>query len=134
MDFNAKQAFLDLQPTNLPRQRAFLLESVCIFAGLWKITADMGPQVRYLAHQKLARQKFHQMHILDAHVFDLVDWEMAHKTLHNVPIVPAMGMQADDGNCGNNGMGQYGMPEMSKLYVGTRHVRASPALQLCWTF
>jgi hypothetical protein len=85
MDFNAKQALLDLQPTNLPRQQAFLLEPVCVFAGSWKITADMGSQVRYLAHLKLAHQKFHQMNILNAHVFDLVDWEMVHKTLHNVP-------------------------------------------------
>jgi hypothetical protein len=45
----------------------------------------MGPQARYLAHLKIARQKFHQMNILDVHVFDLVDWEMVHKTLHNVP-------------------------------------------------
>jgi hypothetical protein len=41
--------------------------------------------VRYLAHQTLARQKFHQMHILDAHVFNLVEWEMTHKTLYDVP-------------------------------------------------
>ena len=85
MDYNAKQTLLDLRPTDLPRQQAFPLEPVCIFAGLWKITADMGPQVRYLAHLQLARQKFHQMNILDAHVFDLVDWEIVHKTLHNVP-------------------------------------------------
>jgi hypothetical protein len=45
----------------------------------------MGPQARYLAHLKLAHQKFHQMNILDVHVFDLVDWKMVHKTLHNVP-------------------------------------------------
>ena len=45
----------------------------------------MGPQVQYLAHQKCTQQKFHQMHILDAHVFDLVDWEMIHKTLQDVP-------------------------------------------------
>ena len=65
MDFNAKQALLDLQLTNLPHQRAFPLEPVCVFAGLWKITADMGPQAQYLAHLKLAHQKFHQMNILD---------------------------------------------------------------------
>jgi hypothetical protein len=93
MDFNAKQALLDLQPTNLPHQQAFPLEPVCVFAGSWKITADMGPQVQYLAHLKLAHQKNHQMNILDAHVFDLVDWEMAYKTLHNVPKkFPAIGM------------------------------------------
>ena len=44
MDFNAKQALLDLQPTNLSHQRAFPLEPVCVYAGLLKITANMGPQ------------------------------------------------------------------------------------------
>ncbi len=43
MDFNSKQALLDLQPTNLPRQQAFPLEPVCAFTGSWKITADMDP-------------------------------------------------------------------------------------------
>jgi hypothetical protein len=45
----------------------------------------MGSQVLYLAHQKLARQKFQKMHILDAHVFNLVEKEMVHKTLHSMP-------------------------------------------------
>jgi hypothetical protein len=52
MDFNAKQTLLDLQPTNLPRQQALPLESVCVFAGSWEMTADMGSQVWYLAHPK----------------------------------------------------------------------------------
>jgi hypothetical protein len=30
-------------------------------------------------------KKFNQMSILDAQVFNLVDWEMVHKTLHGVP-------------------------------------------------
>jgi hypothetical protein len=30
-------------------------------------------------------KKFHQMSILDAQVFNLVDWEMVHKTLQGVP-------------------------------------------------
>jgi hypothetical protein len=92
----------------------------------------MGPQVQYLAQQKLTRQKFHQMHILDAHVFNLVDWEMVHKT-QCAKVVPAMGMQAGDGNCGNHGIGQYGTQKMSKLYAGTQHVHACSVLQSCWT-
>ncbi len=64
---SAKQVLLDLQPTNIPRQQAFPLESVCVFAGPWKITADMGHQMQFLAHRKLARAWFQQMHILGAH-------------------------------------------------------------------
>jgi hypothetical protein len=85
MDFNAKQVRLDLQPTNLPRQQAMPLEPVCVFTGPWKITADMDQHMRFLVQCKLACAQFQQMHILQTHVFDLVDWEMVHKTLHNLP-------------------------------------------------
>jgi hypothetical protein len=85
MDYNAKRALLDLPSSDPPCQQAFPLEPVCVYAGGWKITADMAPQVRYLAHLHLAQEKFCQMKILDGQVFDLVDWEMIHKTLHKVP-------------------------------------------------
>ena len=55
------------------------------------------------------------MSILDAQVFNLVDWEM----VGCAKVVSAMGMQAGDGNCGYHGMGQGGMQKMSKLYAGT---------------
>jgi hypothetical protein len=64
MDFYAKQALMDLQPTNLPYQQAFPLEQVCIFAELSKITADMGYLMRYLAHRCLAKDSFHHLGIL----------------------------------------------------------------------
>jgi hypothetical protein len=38
-----------------------------------------------MAHHQLARQTFHDLKIMYTNVFDLVDWEMVHKTLHNVP-------------------------------------------------
>jgi hypothetical protein len=119
MDFNAKQTLLDLQPTNLPCQQAFPLESVCVFAGSWKITADMGSKVQYLAHLKLARKKFHQMSILDAQVFNLGKLgDGTQNTPRCAKVVSAMGMQAGDGNCRYHGMGQGGTQEMSKLYAG----------------
>jgi hypothetical protein len=58
---------------------------VCIFADAVKITADSGHETRYLAHRRLARNHFYQLGILDPDVFDYVDWEMIHKTLHEVP-------------------------------------------------
>jgi hypothetical protein len=52
--------------------------------GSWKLTANMGHQVQFLAHCKLAPDRFQEMNILEAWVFDLVDWKMVHKTLHNM--------------------------------------------------
>jgi hypothetical protein len=77
-DFHAKKVLWDMQPTNLPVQKAFPLEPICIFADSMKISPDMGDHVRYWAHRKLARERFHQLNILHAHKFDLVDWEMVH--------------------------------------------------------
>jgi hypothetical protein len=68
-----------MKPTNLPVQKAFPLEPICIFADSTKISPDMGDHVRYWAHRKLARERFHQLNILHAHEFDLVDWEMVIK-------------------------------------------------------
>ena len=45
MDYNAKQALWNLQPTRLPRGQAFPLETVYISAGTEKITADMGHHI-----------------------------------------------------------------------------------------
>ncbi len=85
MDFHAKKALWDMQPTNLPVQQAFPLEPECIFADSTKITPDMGDPVRYWAHRKLARERFHQLNILHTHKFDLVDWEMVYQKLWEVP-------------------------------------------------
>ncbi len=73
MDFHAKQVLWDLQPTNLPAQQAFPLEPVCIFAESTKITPEIGDHLHYWAHFKLARERFHQLHILHTHEFDHVD-------------------------------------------------------------
>jgi hypothetical protein len=42
MDYNAKQALWNIQPTCPPSGQAFPLEPVCIFAESSKITVDMG--------------------------------------------------------------------------------------------
>jgi hypothetical protein len=85
MDYCAKQTLWDIPPTRPPAQQAFPLEPVCIFADSVKITADTGHETRYLAHRRLARNNFYQLGILDPAVFDVVDWEMVHGTLHEVP-------------------------------------------------
>jgi hypothetical protein len=43
--------------------------------------ASMGDYVRYVAHWKLAKQKFCDLKIFVGVKFDLVDWEMVYKTL-----------------------------------------------------
>jgi hypothetical protein len=85
VDFYAKQAFMDLQPTNLLHWQAFPLEPLCIFAESSKITADMGHHMRYLAHRCLAKDSFHHLGILHSQEFDKVDWEMVYQMLHEVP-------------------------------------------------
>jgi hypothetical protein len=84
MDYCAKQTLWDIPPTRPPTQQAFRLEPVCIFANAVKITADSGHETRYLAHRCLARNHFYQLGILDPDVFNYVDWEMVHGTLHEV--------------------------------------------------
>jgi hypothetical protein len=85
MDYNAKQALWNLQPTRLPGGQAFPLEPVYILAGSDKITADMGHHVQFLAHCTLAKTSFHKIKILNPTAFDKVDWEMVYQTLHKVP-------------------------------------------------
>jgi hypothetical protein len=73
MNFLAKQTLWELQPTLLPTQKAFPLKPVCIFAGDINITADMSNQLWFWVHWQLAQKSFHQMSILFAQEFDLVD-------------------------------------------------------------
>ncbi len=76
---------LELHATRLPPQRAFPLETICIFAGTTKITADMGNYVRFWTHRQLARNSFYHLEILYNQEFDYVDWEMVYKKLRKVP-------------------------------------------------
>jgi hypothetical protein len=92
MDFYAKKILWEVQPTNLPVQKTFPLEPICIFADSMKISPDMGDHVSYWAHRKLARERFHHLNILNAHVFNLVDWEMVSKTARGIKDVPTLGL------------------------------------------
>jgi hypothetical protein len=85
MDFHAKKALWDVQLTNLPVQKAFPLEPICIFADSMKISPDMGNHVHYWTRYKLARERFHHLNILNTYVFDLVDWEMVYQKLWDMP-------------------------------------------------
>ncbi len=70
--------------TRLPQQQSFPLETVSIFPGNIKISADMGDYVRFWAHRKLALESLHHLKILYNTEFDSVDWEMVYATLRNV--------------------------------------------------
>jgi hypothetical protein len=85
MDFHAKKVLWEVQPINLPVQKAFPLEPICIFADSTKISPDMGDHVHYWAHCKLARERLHLLNIFNALVFDLVDWETVYQKLWDVP-------------------------------------------------
>jgi hypothetical protein len=85
MDFNVKQALLDLKPTHLPSQQTFPLKPVCIFVELSKKTVDMGHHMRHLAHHHLVKDRFYQLGILHLQDFDKVDWEIVYQMLYEVP-------------------------------------------------
>jgi hypothetical protein len=48
------------------------------------MTDDMG-SLRFLAHRKIVKETFNALCILPYNVFDMVDWEIVHKTLTKVP-------------------------------------------------
>jgi hypothetical protein len=86
MDYHAEIVLWDVNPTALPKQEAFLLEQpVSVFVGTAKVTMDDIDVLRFWAHKHLARERFSAMKILDTRAFDMVDWEIVHRTLWEVP-------------------------------------------------
>ena len=84
-DFGAKRVLLSLEADRLPRQQKFPLEAVCVWAGREKMTSDTGHYIRYHANLQLARGEMAAASLLTTTQFDLVDWQMVHKTLCGVP-------------------------------------------------
>jgi len=85
MDYQAKKALWDLQPTELPRHRPLPCEAVSAFIGGNKITIDGMSELRFQVHKRLARDVYGKMGVLNGHAFDRVDWETVHQTLNEVP-------------------------------------------------
>ena len=84
-DFGAKRVLLSQNPYNLPKQQAFPLEAISVWAGKEKMTSDTGSSIRYHMHKHLAREELAAAGVLTVQQFDRVDWEVVHSALVTVP-------------------------------------------------
>jgi hypothetical protein len=64
MDYHAKTILWDVNPTDQPKQEAFLLEPVSVFVGTAKVMSDGINVLCFWAHKHLARERFSSMKIL----------------------------------------------------------------------
>jgi hypothetical protein len=85
VDFGAKRVLLNLSPVKLPRQQAFPLKTVSVWAGMEKLTSDIGSCIRYHAQKTLSREEFNAAGILTHVQFKRVDWATVHDALTSVP-------------------------------------------------
>ena len=84
-DAGAKSQILEADPFNLPKQRAFPLEPICMFMGNEKMTSDTGGQIRFAAHRVIAKKVYHALGVLHDHQFEEVYWPHVYDALHGVP-------------------------------------------------
>jgi hypothetical protein len=68
--------------TDLPHQKAFPLEPICMFAEGKKMTSDLGPHIQYAAGQQVACLFFHELSWVFTDAFGKVDWPNVHRTLN----------------------------------------------------
>ena len=85
MDAKAKQAILDLDKDNLPRQENFPLEPVAVYAGEEKLTSSTSAHLHFWTYRETARSAFHELGVLFANQFDEVDWPAVYHSLYEVP-------------------------------------------------
>ena len=56
-----------------------------MWAGKEKMISDTGEILRFWVHQKLARDLFVELHLMDCLAFDEVAWKYVYDALHLVP-------------------------------------------------
>ena len=81
-DAGAKAILRSQDVTNLPTQKAFPLEAICMFVEGKKMTSDTGAHIRYAAGLKIARSFFHQTKRIFTDAFDEIDWPQVYRTLN----------------------------------------------------
>jgi hypothetical protein len=84
-DFGAEQVLLSLNLDDLPKQQAFPLKAISVWAGKEKMTSNTGSSIRYHAHKHLAREEIDAAEVMIFQQFDQVDWEIVHSALATVP-------------------------------------------------
>jgi hypothetical protein len=61
------------------------LEPMGLFMGNKKMTSNTGEDIRFWAHQQLAKTFYNTHKILTPTQFECVNWASVHRTLHNLP-------------------------------------------------
>jgi hypothetical protein len=85
MDYQAKRQIWDWEESQGSEvAKRFPLEPICVMIVKNKITANNCDSLRYWVNLSIARPIFHSQKILFTNQFDVVDWEMVHKTLWQV--------------------------------------------------
>jgi len=84
-DSGAKRVIHGCAADELPRQRPFPLESICVFVEGEKMTSDTGSHIRFAAQLQLAKQFYNRHGVLTTRQFNQVDWLSVYTTLHGLP-------------------------------------------------
>jgi hypothetical protein len=85
MDYQAKLNIWDRDLSSEERTERFPLEPICILLGRNKLTANNCNPLRFWVNKQIARRTFFERKILFGKEFDLVDWEIIHGALWDVP-------------------------------------------------
>ena len=85
MDYYAKQQILSYEQQDPEATKRFPLEPICVMIGKNKITANNCEGLKFWMTRLIARSTFHHKSILFNNQFDVVDWEMVHGALREVP-------------------------------------------------
>lgn len=81
-DAGAKAILRSQDVTDLPPQKAFPLEPICMVVDGKKMSSDTGAHIRFAAGRWIARSFFHQTSRMFSDAFDKVDWPQVHRTLN----------------------------------------------------
>ena len=84
-DAKAKQEIRAMDPSTIPPQKPFPLESIAVYVGKEKMTLDTGEMIRFLAHRQLAKEHFHNHKLMFATAFEEVAWWHVCSTLRTLP-------------------------------------------------
>ena len=81
-DSGAKTMIWKQDITDLPPQKPFPLEPVCMFVEGKKMTSDTRLHIRYAAGLQIVRSFFHETSRIFTDAFDEVAWPHVHRTLN----------------------------------------------------
>jgi hypothetical protein len=81
-DSGAKTMIRKQDITDLPPQKPFPLEPICMFVEGKKMTSDTGSHIRYAAGLQIARLFFHETSHMFTDAFDEIAWPHVHRTLN----------------------------------------------------